>query len=197
MDRNKFIESILQLLIQTSTNLTPDVREALSKAKMEEEMGTRSSLVLSTVFKNMVDASQEELPVCQDTGMISFFIHTPVGVDQIEIRESIHEAVAKATRMGKLRPNSVDSITGLNTGNNLGSNTPIIHFEQWRKSQIEIKVILKGGGCENKNIQYSLPMELEGLGTAGRDLDGVRKCILHAVYQAQGQGCSAGFIGVG
>ncbi|PNB77297.1 fumarate hydratase, partial [Pseudomonas sp. FW305-BF6] len=39
--------------------------------------------------------------------------------------------------------------------------------------------------------------ELEGLGKAGRDLDGIRKCILHSVYQAQGQGCSAGFIGVG
>ena len=58
-------------------------------------------------------------------------------------------------------------------------------------------LILKGGGCENKNIQYSLPCELEGLGRAGRDLDGIRKCILHSVYQAQGQGCSAGFIGVG
>ncbi|MCK9911507.1 fumarate hydratase, partial [Microbacteriaceae bacterium K1510] len=56
---------------------------------------------------------------------------------------------------------------------------------------------LKGGGCENKNIQYSLPAEIEGLGKAGRDLDGIRKCIMHAVYQAQGQGCSAGFIGVG
>ena len=60
-----------------------------------------------------------------------------------------------------------------------------------------MKLILKGGGCENKNIQYSLPAELEGVGKAGRDLDGIRKCMMHAVYQAQGQGCSAGFIGVG
>ncbi len=65
------------------------------------------------------------------------------------------------------------------------------------KDYIDVRLILKGGGCENKNIQYSLPCELEGLGRAGRDLDGIRKCILHAVYQAQGQGCSAGFIGVG
>lgn len=79
----------------------------------------------------------------------------------------------------------------------MGAGTPVIHFEQWEEEKIDVRLILKGGGCENKNIQYSLPAELEGLGKAGRDLDGIRKCILHAVYQAQGQGCSAGFIGVG
>ena len=109
----------------------------------------------------------------------------------------IREAVAEATRRGILRPNSVDSLTGKNTGDNLGPGTPVIHYEQWEKDEIEVRLILKGGGCENKNIQYSLPCELEGLGRAGRDLDGIRKCILHSVYQAQGQGCSAGFIGVG
>jgi fumarate hydratase class I len=56
--------------------------------------------------------------------------------------------------------------------------------------------LLKGGGCENKNIQYAVPTELPHLGRAGRDLDGVRKCILHAVWQAQGHGCSAGALGV-
>lgn len=68
----------------------------------------------------------------------------------------------------------------------------MIKFEQWEKDYIDARLILKGGGCENKNIQYSLPCELEGLGRAGRDLEGIRKCLLHAVYQAQGQGCSAG-----
>lgn len=79
----------------------------------------------------------------------------------------------------------------------MGEGLPVVKFEQWEKDYIDVRLILKGGGCENKNIQYSLPCELEGLGRAGRDLDGIRKCILHAVYQAQGQGCSAGFIGVG
>lgn len=197
LNREQLTQSLLQLIIKTSTSLTADVREALFRAKMEEESGTRSSLVLSTVYQNMIDAQEIELPICQDTGMLTFFVHTPVGTDQILFHECIEEAVAEATRLGKLRPNSVDSITGLNTGNNLGKETPIVHFKQWRRNEIEVKLILKGGGCENQNIQYSLPMELEGLGVAGRDLDGVRKCILHAVYQAQGQGCSAGFIGVG
>jgi fumarate hydratase class I len=59
-----------------------------------------------------------------------------------------------------------------------------------------VKLILKGGGCENKNIQYSLPCELEHLGRADRNLEGVRKSILHAVWQAQGQGCAPGAVGV-
>ena len=104
--------------------------------------------------------------------------------------------MAEATRLGKLRPNSVDSLTGKNSGDNLGAETPVIHFEQWEQDEIEVKLILKGGGCENKNIQYSLPCELDHLGRADRNLEGVRKCILHAVWQAQGQGCAPGALGV-
>jgi fumarate hydratase class I len=104
--------------------------------------------------------------------------------------------VAEATKRGKLRPNSVDSLTGKNTGDNLGVETPVIHFEQWEQDEIEVKLILKGGGCENKNIQYSVPCELDHLGRADRNLEGVRKCILHAVWQAQGQGCAPGAVGV-
>jgi fumarate hydratase class I len=141
-------------------------------------------------------ASDDEGPICQDTGMPTFFVHTPVGVNQIKIRKGIQEAVAEATRRGKLRPNSVDSLTGKNSGNNLGGETPVIHFEQWEQDETEIRLILKGGGCENKNIQYSVPCELDHLGRADRNLEGVRKCVLHAVWQAQGQGCSPGALGV-
>ena len=59
-----------------------------------------------------------------------------------------------------------------------------------------MKLLLKGGGCENMNIQYSLPTELPHLGRADRTLEGVRKCILHAVWNAQGKGCAPGAIGV-
>ena len=113
-----------------------------------------------------------------------------------ELRKQIREAVAEATRRGKLRPNSVDSITGENSGNNLGPGTPIIHFDQWEEPDIEVKLILKGGGCENTNAQYALPTELDHLGRADRSLEGVRKCILHAVWKAQGKGCSPGAVGV-
>lgn len=187
---------MLKLIIDTSTYLPPDVRRALNRAKLREEAGTRAALALETIADNIVQAEENEGPICQDTGMPTFAVRTPVGADQIAMERAICAAVAEATRLGKLRTNSVDSLTGKNSGDNLGPGTPVIHFHQWERDDIEVRLLLKGGGCENKNIQYSLPAELPGLGRAGRDLDGVRKCVMHAVYQAQGQGCSAGFIGV-
>src|SRR3954469_6442488 len=188
--------SLLELITQTSTNLPPDVRAAMSIVANEETPGTQSSQALDIILSNVDMAVDDEGPICQDTGMPTFFVHTPVGANQIQLRKAIQEAVAEATRRGKLRPNSVDSITGRNSGNNLGEETPVIHFEQWEQDDIEVRLILKGGGCENKNIQYSVPCNLDHLGRADRNLEGVRKCLLHAVWQAQGQGCSPGALGV-
>ncbi len=189
-------DSLIELITQTSTNLPPDVRAAMGTALKEEIAGTQAAQALGIIATNIDMAQQDSGPICQDTGMPTFIVHTPVGVNQVAVRRAIREAVAEATKRGKLRPNSVDSLTGKNSGDNLGIETPVIHFEQWEEDEIEVKLILKGGGCENKNIQYSLPMELEHLGRADRNLDGVRKCILHAVWQAQGQGCAPGAVGV-
>ena len=188
--------SLLELITQTSTNLPPDVRAAMGLALERETPGTQSHQALSIMATNTDMAYEDEGPICQDTGMPTFIVHTPVGVNQMTIAKAIREAVAEATKRGKLRPNSVDSLTGANSGNNLGAETPVIHFEQHESDEIEVKLVLKGGGCENKNIQYSLPCELEHLGKAGRDLAGVKKCLLHAVWQAQGQGCAPGALGV-
>ena len=189
-------ESLVELITQTSTNLPPDVREALGIAIGEETPNTQSAQALTIIATNIDMAVEDSGPICQDTGMPTFVVHTPVGVNQITLKKAIQAAVAEATNRGKLRPNSVDSLTGANSGNNLGEETPVIHFEQWENDEIEVKLILKGGGCENKNAQYSLPCELDHLGKAGRDLEGVRRCILHAVWQAQGQGCAPGAVGV-
>jgi fumarate hydratase class I len=193
----QFLEnSLIELITQTSTNLPPDVRAAMKHALDQETPDTQSSQALDIIAANIDMASSEQGPICQDTGMPTFVIHTPVGVNQLAIKKAVRNAVAEATRRGKLRPNSVDSLTGANTGDNLGVETPVIHFEQWEQDEIEVKLILKGGGCENKNIQYSLPCTLEHLGRADRNLEGVRQCILHAVWQAQGQGCAPGAVGV-
>src|SRR5512138_2882068 len=191
-----FFDSVLQLIVRTSTDLPPDVRAAMKSSLGAEPGGTRSSQALTIIAQNIDLAVDSEGAICQDTGMPTFEVKTPVGANQIWMRQQIRQAVAEATRRGKLRPNSVDSITGENSGDNLGPGTPIIHFDQWERDEIEIKLILKGGGCENMNIQYSLPMELPNLGRADRTLEGVRKCILHAVWHAQGKGCAPGAIGV-
>src|ERR1700722_784024 len=188
--------SLLELITQTSTNLPPDVRAAMSMASDAETPHTQSSQAFGIILANIDMTVDDTGPICQDTGMPTFYVHTPVGVNQIRIKKAILEAVAEATRLGKLRPNSVDSLTGKNSGNNLGEETPVIHFEQWEEDEIEVKLILEGGGCENKNIQYSVPCTLDHMGRADRNLEGVRKCILHAVWQAQGQGCAPGALGV-
>lgn len=191
-----FRESMLELIIQTSTNLPPDVRQAMAWALKTETPTTQAGQALSIIGQNIDMASDDEGPICQDTGMPTFEIKTPVGVNQLAMKKQILEAVAEATKRGKLRPNSVDSITGKNSGNNLGAGTPILHFEQWEEPDLEVRLILKGGGCENTNAQYSVPCTLDHLGRADRDLDGVKKCILHAVWKAQGQGCAPGAVGV-
>jgi fumarate hydratase class I len=188
--------SLLELITQTSTNLPPDVRAAMALTTSGETPATQSAQALGIILSNIDMAADDEAPICQDTGMPTFVVHTPVGVNQLEIKKAIRAAVAEATKRGKLRPNSVDSLTGKNSGDNLGEETPVMHFEQWEQEQIEVKLVLKGGGCENKNIQYSVPCNLDHLGRADRNLEGVRKCLLHAVWQAQGQGCSPGALGV-
>jgi fumarate hydratase class I len=190
-------ESMLQLIVQTSTNLPPDVRRAIKGAMERETPGSQAMLALEMIALNTDMACDGDAPICQDTGMPTFEIRTPAGTNQMMMAERIREAIAEATKQGKLRPNAVNSITGKNSGDNLGEGTPVIHFHQWENEQeIEVRLLLKGGGCENKNIQYSVPVVLEGLGRADRNLEGVRKCILHAVWQAQGHGCSIGAIGV-
>ena len=191
-----FLDSIVELIARTSTDLPPDVRKAMGLALKTEEPATRAGQALTIIAQNIDQAASCEGPICQDTGMPTFEIKVPVGANQIWMKAQVQAAVAEATRRGKLRPNSVDSITGENSGNNLGPGTPIIHFEQWEQDAIEVKLILKGGGCENTNAQYALPTELDHLGRADRTLEGVRKCILHAVWKAQGKGCAPGAVGV-
>jgi fumarate hydratase class I len=188
--------SLKSLIVENSTTLPPDVRRALGRAMAVESAGTRSELALHAIAINVDRAAERSGPICQDTGMPHFEIRVPVGADELEISEAIAEAVTEATKEGKLRPNSVDSLTGRNTGDNLGPGTPVVRVEQWLGDDVEVRLLLKGGGCENMSAQYSLPCELPVLGRADRDLDGVRRCVLHAVHHAQGQGCSPGMLGV-
>ncbi len=186
-------ENILELIRRTSTQLPQDVVRAVDQSLLQEAEGSQAKSALQIIRKNIDLAQGKSQPLCQDTGAILFYIDAPKGFDQMLFEREAKKAVALATRKGFLRQNSVDSLTGENSGSNLGPGTPVFHFHQTSKKEISVRLILKGGGCENVGAQYSLPHTALG---ADRDLDGVKKCILDAVVQAQGKGCGPGILGV-
>ena len=187
-------EYILELVRLAATDLPPDVEASLSQAVEQEEPGSAARGALETILRNVTLSRTNSTPICQDTGTPIFYVHHPEGWSTRRMRQQIEAAVAEATRRSFLRPNSVDSLTGKNSGDNLGgSHFPTIHFEEVEGDTLTVDLMLKGGGCENVGAQYSLPNTALG---AGRDLAGVRKVVLDAVYKAQGQGCAPGILGV-
>lgn len=186
-------ESLIEVIRRTSAELPDDVHNAIVRSLEQEKKGTIAESALKIIDRNIALAKTKSQPICQDTGTIIFYIDVPQGIDQIAFEETAREAVKEATKKGFLRQNSVDSLTGVNDGTNVGVGSPVVHFHQHRSKEINVKLILKGGGCENVGAQYSLP---EIKIKASRDLDGCRKAILDAVLQAQGKGCGPGILGV-
>ena len=186
-------DALVELLRRAATDLPPDVEKALREAYEREEDGTPAKAVFRTILENVRLAREKSTPICQDTGSIIFYVDFPVGEKEEVYRKAINAAAEEATKKQYLRPNAVNPITGKNSGNNVGINHPFIHFHQWDKDEVRIRLLLKGGGSENVGAQYKLPApELK----AGRDLEGVRKVVLDAVFKAQGKGCAPGTIAV-
>src|SRR5258706_2209945 len=190
---NLLQESLIELIRRASAEIPDDVNEAIVQSLENEKKGTIAESALKIINRNIELAKQKSQPICQDTGSIIFYVDAPIGFDQIAFEEAAREAVKASTKKGFLRQNSVDSLTGKNDGTNLGPGSPAIHFHQHRSTEISVRLVLKGGGCENVGAQYSLPSEKL---SANRDLDGCRKVILDAVLQAQGKGCGPGILGV-
>ncbi len=184
---------LLELVRKAATELPEDMVVALEKGRAQEEPGSAAEQALATILKNVRMARENSTPICQDTGTPIFEVHYPFGVSTRMLKEQIQEAVAQATARAYLRPNAVDSLTGKNSGNNLGVDFPTIHFHEWEEDRIFITLQLKGGGSENVSVQYKLPDAALG---AGRDLEGVRRAVLDAVLKAQGKGCAPGVLGV-
>ncbi len=190
---NLLQDSLIELIRRTSAEIPDDVHEAIVQSLENEKKGTIAEAAMKIIERNIELAKQKSQPICQDTGSIIFYVDCPVGFDQIAFEETARDAVRLATKKGFLRQNSVDSLTGKNDGTNLGPGSPAIHFHQHRSPEVAVRLVLKGGGCENVGAQYSLPNEKL---KANRDLDGCRKVILDAVLQAQGKGCGPGILGV-
>ncbi|MGD2078534.1 MAG: fumarate hydratase [Chloroflexota bacterium] len=186
-------DSLVELVRRAATDLPADMEQALNEAKETEETGSAAEGALDAILNNVTLARQHSTPICQDTGTPIFEIFYPVGVSTRLLTRQIRQAVAEATDQAYLRPNAVDSLTGKNSGDNTGEDFPTMHFHEWENNTIHIELLLKGGGCENVSTQYKLPNTSLG---AGRDLEGVRRVVLDAVYQAQGKGCAPGVLGV-
>ena len=191
------VEKIVGLIRETSSSLPGDVVKALKAAQRKESKGSSAAVVLKTILDNCAIAAKRGTPLCQDTGTLTFFVDERL---RRKVTESvIKKAVAIATEKGYLRKNTIDSITGKSYDDNCAERAPVIHYVDQgsgirdRGSEKTVTLILKGGGSENMSRQYSLPDAALG---AGRDLEGVRKCVLDAVQKIQGYGCAPGILGV-
>ncbi len=193
MDAKTLQARLLELIRRTSCEMPQDMIRAVDKAWRREKKDTTAKYALGVMRDNIKLANELSQPLCQDTGTVVCYVDRPSWMSERAFRAAFDKAVARATKLGYLRQNSVDSITGKNSGNNLGPGSPVYHFHEVTGKTLSVRMMLKGGGSENVSAQYALPDNRLG---AGRDLDGVRKCVLDAVHQAQGKGCGPGILGV-
>src|SRR2546430_2158581 len=127
--QSALFESILELIRRTSTILPDDVVRAVTAARCNEVEGSNADVALNVIGCNIGLARDSSLPLCQDTGTILFYVHTPAGYDQLAFEEIATEAVRTATKKGYLRQNSVDSITGTNTGDDTNPDPVLAELE--------------------------------------------------------------------
>lgn len=185
----KTVDTIVELIRAASSSLPEDVEAALRRALRREAKDSSAAVVLRTMLDNCALARKSGTPLCQDTGTLAFFV-----ADSLRRRvtaDVLRAAVARATELGYLRKNCIDSVSGKSHDDNCAEGAPVVHYVS--SGAPTVTLLMKGGGSENMSRQYSLPDASLG---AGRDLEGVRKCLLDAVHKAQGYGCAPGILGV-
>ncbi len=180
-------EKIVGLIRETSSSLPDDVERVLKSAMRREAKGSSAAVVLKTILDNCKLARHAETPLCQDTGTLTFFVD--IALRRKVTQAVLKKAVARATERGYLRKNCIDSVTGQSYDDNCAAGAPVVHYVD----RPGVTLLMKGGGSENMSRQYSLPDATLG---AGRDLAGVRRCVLDAVQKTQGYGCAPGILGV-
>ncbi len=183
----------VELIARASTQLPDDTVAALRKGRDAETEGSLAHKALGTILDNIDLAKGKWQPICQDTGTPLVWVHHPVGMSTRMLTEAFEAAVREATARSLLRPNAVDPLVDKNTGTGQAPGIPSVHCEEWDEEDVEVRMLLKGGGCENVGAQYTLPQPAL---KANRDLEGVRRCVLDAVQKAQGKGCAPGILGV-
>jgi len=213
----KLRDGIIELYKKVATSIPSDVEEALKNA-YSNETSHLAKESLNIILQNIKIARTELRPICQDTGFPVFYAKVPKGLSHKIIKEVIIDATQIATKKIPLRPNAVDTVSEQNTGDNVGEHFPLIYMEETEEQSLTVDLMLKGGGCENLGQIYKLPttLNIESYSViakekvlalnaernnaimviAERDFNGMRKCILDAVFNAQGKGCPPYAIGV-
>jgi fumarate hydratase subunit alpha len=183
-------DAIVMLLKAASIYLPQDVKNALIKARDLED-NPLAKAQLDAIIRNCELAEVEGKPICQDTGLISFYVS--VG-DEFPVKgalaDILRKATIRATREIPLRPNSVDVLSGKNPGDNTGRYVPHIEWELIPNSnELKVTAFPKGGGSEGPCLAKVI-LPTEGLRYA-------KKIVLDAVAEAGPKPCPPTVIGVG
>ena len=189
MQTGKIIEdTVVKLLQLAAVQLPPDVKEAIKRAYREETNET-GKIQLEAIVKNIELAEKANTPICQDTGVIIFYVKVGAqakGLDKIET--ALINATRRATREGPLRPNAVDPFTQKNTGDNTGRFIPYINWEITKGDTVEITAFPKGGGSENVCTL--------GMLTPSEGVNGLKKFVVDSVIKAGAMPCPPTILGV-
>lgn len=182
-------DALVDLVKRCVTSLPPDVKQRLREALGAEE-GEVARSQLEALLRNVGVAEEEGLPVCQDTGLLAFYVNLdPSKFSPSEVAEASVRAVRRATREVPLRPNVVHALTRDNTGDNTGVGQPSFEWAFNDRGVLEVTVVARGAGSENVTKLSMLPP------TAG--LAGVERSVLSAVVEAGGLPCPPTVVGVG
>ncbi len=189
MTKQNIVENVAIKLLQLAvTELPQDVKEAIQNAYRREE-SEAGKTQLKAILNNIELAEKTRTPMCQDTGVIIFYLKAGAqvkGLDKIE--EALRNATKRATKEVPLRPNAVNPFTQKNTGDNTGRFIPFIHWEIVPGNDIEITVFPKGGGCENVCAL--------GMLRPGEGVKGLKKFVVDTIIKAGAKPCPPNIIGV-
>ncbi len=184
MTDDDFTKNVVELYKKTAINVSHNLVNIFKKPINNNS--NLSKYILNNITDNINIAKLSNTPVCQDTGVPIFYIKINKTHSMNEIKSKIKDATVIATSKKYLRPNAVDSITQINSNDNTGEEFPVIYFEEHNEDFIKIELLLKGGGCENIGRTYNLPnTDLN----AERNFEGIKKCVIDSVVEAQGKGC--------
>ncbi len=181
--------ALVAALKRAATVLPDDVVVAL-KAARQRETSDMGAAQLDAILENVNVAREGAIPMCQDTGIQTFFVKAGVNSPHLkELRSWIETAVIDATAAIPLRPNTVDPFSGKNPGDNSGRFMPFINWELVDGDDVEISVLPKGGGSENMSTLKMLP--------PGVGLKGIKKAVVEHIVSCQGKPCPPTIVGVG